>query len=152
METMFQAGCSWHSTREMKRHRAARRERTRHSSSGWVRKCPYPTVHVWMPLSAASQTHHLLWLPHKTLFGLSVTESVLSAAQPDTFHSLAPGFEQSQACDRSSWHSVAGRHLYCAMFEQHERQYLHNAVYTLIINKQIFTGKETYLSTCVCTR
>ena len=31
------------------------------------------------------------WLPQKTLFGPSVTEAALSAAQADTFHSLASG-------------------------------------------------------------
>ncbi|CAB1429992.1 unnamed protein product [Pleuronectes platessa] len=55
----------------------------------------------------------------KTLFGPSVTEAALSAAQADTFHSLASGFAQSQPCDRSSQPSVAGRHLHRTTLELH---------------------------------
>lgn len=63
--------------------------------------------------------------PQQTLFGLSVTEAVLSAAQTDTLHPLASGFAQSQSCGRSSQHSVAGRHLHHMRFERHGRGCLH---------------------------
>lgn len=63
--------------------------------------------------------------PQQTLFGLSVTEAVLSAAQADTLHSLASGFAQSEPCDRSSQSSVAGRHLHHMRFELHGISCLH---------------------------
>lgn len=50
--------------------------------------------------------------PQLTLFGLSVTEAVLSAVQADTLYSLALGFAESEPCDRSSQLSVARRHLH----------------------------------------
>lgn len=57
--------------------------------------------------------------PEQTLFGLSVTEAVLSAAQADTLRSLPWGFAQSEPCDHRSQHGVAVRHLHHMRFELH---------------------------------
>lgn len=50
---------------------------------------------------------------------LCVTEAALSAAQADTLYSPAPGFAESEPCDRSSQPSVAGRHLHHARYKLH---------------------------------
>lgn len=59
--------------------------------------------------------------PQLTLFGLSVTEAVLSAVQADTLYSLASGFAESEPCDRSSQLSVARRHLHHTEYPVQER-------------------------------
>lgn len=50
---------------------------------------------------------------------LCVTQAPLSAAQADTLYSPAPGFAESEPCDRSSQPSVAGRHLHHARYKLH---------------------------------
>lgn len=84
----------------------------------------------------------------QTLFGLTVTEAVLSAAQADTLQSLASGFAQSELCDHSSHFTVAGRHLHHMRLELHGLGCQHTERYLLphLTDTQICTG-PTWLCT-----
>lgn len=89
--------------------------------------------------------------PQQTLFGLTVTEAVLSAAQADTLQSLASGFAQSELWDRSSHFSVAGRHLHHMRLELHGRGWQHAEGYPLAPNCHA-NMYRTPLCTQLCAR
>lgn len=88
---------------------------TRHRFRDW-REEKQPSPFSQFQCGHSSQTHHALWVPANSL---CVTEAALSAAQADTLYSPAPGFAESEPCDRSSQPSVAGRHLHHARYKLH---------------------------------
>lgn len=110
MEELFRESCWELPRRKMKMHHVA--EDKWRDTIHRMCKGAYPNFAIWMPLRARVKNTSCALAPQQTLFGLSVTEAVLSAAQADTLHSLASGFAQSEPCERSSQCSVAGRHLH----------------------------------------
>lgn len=82
---------------------------------GMRKKC-LPQFHNLNTIACCITNPSCALAPQQTLFGLSVTEAVLSAAQADTLHSLALGFPQSESCDHSRQCSMAGRHLHHMRF------------------------------------
>lgn len=106
-------------TRKMKTHHVA--EDKWHDTVHGMRKRCLPQFHYLNAAACCVKNTSCALVPQQTVFGLSVTEAVLSAAQADTLHSLASGFTQAEPCDRSSQCSVAGRHLHHMRIELHGR-------------------------------
>lgn len=91
---------------------------TWYSSRDDEKKCPSQFHYLYLATCLVTNPSCTL-TPQLTVFGLSVTEAVLSAAQADTLYSLALGFAESKPCNCSSHLSVARRHLHHMKFELH---------------------------------